>query len=169
MWRRWFFPLVVLLGAWLTIRGAQAQPLLPSRGSGALTVVTFSPVQAGTTTLALQRAQSTDTLGALIPVESEDGSITVVAALYGDVDGDCDVDVEDIMLVAARWGATVVELRSYFGSNRYWVIQFHGMAVDSCSENVHMSNGFTTLPPQAPGSGNCTRRCMPTIPPGPLP
>jgi hypothetical protein len=42
---------------------------------------------------------------------------------------------------------TVVELKSYFGSNPYWVLQFHGMAVDSCSDNVYMSNGFTTLPP----------------------
>ena len=42
---------------------------------------------------------------------------------------------------------TVVELKSYFGSNPYWVIQFHGMAVDSCSDNIYMSNGFTTLPP----------------------
>ena len=42
---------------------------------------------------------------------------------------------------------TVVELKSYFGSNPYWVLQFHGMAVDSCSDNVYMSNGFTTVPP----------------------
>jgi hypothetical protein len=34
MLKRWYFPLVVLLlSAWLTIRGAQAQPLLPISGS----------------------------------------------------------------------------------------------------------------------------------------
>jgi hypothetical protein len=80
-------------------------------GSGSLAVVTFSPVQAGTTTLALQRKQLTDTFGALIPVESTDGSATVVPAPYGDVDGDCDVDVVDIMLVATRWNATLGEPR----------------------------------------------------------
>jgi hypothetical protein len=82
-----------------------------SSGSGSLAVVTFSPVQAGTTTLALQRKELTDTLGAQIAVESEDGSATVVPGLYGDVDGDCDVDVVDIMLVATRWEATLGEPR----------------------------------------------------------
>lgn len=42
---------------------------------------------------------------------------------------------------------TVVELKSYFGSNPYWVLQFHGMAVNSCTDNVYMSNGFNSLPP----------------------
>ena len=50
-------------------------------------------------------------------------------------------DVRDV------FNPTVVELKSYFGSNPYWVLQFHGMAVDSCSDNVYMSNAFTTLPP----------------------
>jgi hypothetical protein len=50
-------------------------------------------------------------------------------------------DVRDV------FNPTTVELRAYFGSNPYWVIQFHGMAVDSCSTHVYMSNGFAELPP----------------------
>jgi len=72
-------------------------------GSGALAVITFSPVHTGTTTLALQQVQLMDTGGTTIPVASEDGSVTVFAALYGDLDCDCDVDIVDIMLVASRW------------------------------------------------------------------
>lgn len=50
-------------------------------------------------------------------------------------------DVRDV------FNPTVVEIKSYYGSTPYWTIQFHGMGADSCSSHVHMSNGFTDLPP----------------------
>jgi hypothetical protein len=80
-------------------------------GSGPAAAVTLSVAQAGTTTLALQRKLLADNLGALVPVQGDDGSVTVVADLYGDLDGDCDVDIADIMLVATRWNATLGDPR----------------------------------------------------------
>ncbi|MCI0475764.1 MAG: hypothetical protein L0Y55_05915, partial [Anaerolineales bacterium] len=50
-------------------------------------------------------------------------------------------DVRDV------FNPTTVQIKSYFGSTPYWTIQFHGMAADSCSTHVYMSNGFSTLPP----------------------
>jgi hypothetical protein len=50
-------------------------------------------------------------------------------------------DVRDV------FNPTVVELKSYYGGSPWWSIQFHGMAVDNCSSQVHMSNGFSSLPP----------------------
>jgi hypothetical protein len=50
-------------------------------------------------------------------------------------------DVRDV------FNPTTVEIRSYYGSTPYWTIQFHGMGASSCSSHVHMSNGFSTLPP----------------------
>ncbi len=50
-------------------------------------------------------------------------------------------DVRDV------FNPTTVQIKSYFGSNPYWTIQFHGMAADSCSTHVYMSNGFSALPP----------------------
>jgi hypothetical protein len=78
---------------------------------GPLAVITFSPVQTGTTTLVLQRMQLTRSGGTLIPVVSEDGSATVLPALYGDLDCDCDVDIVDIMLVASRWSTVLGDQR----------------------------------------------------------
>jgi hypothetical protein len=72
-------------------------------GSGPLAVITFSPVQTGTTTLALQQVQLTDSNGAAISPASEDGSATVLPGLYGDLDCDCDVDLDDVQRVADRW------------------------------------------------------------------
>ncbi len=48
-------------------------------------------------------------------------------------------DVRDV------FNPTAVQIMSYYGSNDFWMLVFHGMS--SCSENVYGSNGFDTLPP----------------------
>jgi len=75
-------------------------------GTGPIATITFTPVAMGTSALRFGNVQLTTTGGVAIPTMLENGSIVVQAGLAGDVDGDCDVDVVDIMLVAGRWGAT---------------------------------------------------------------
>lgn len=81
--------------------GAQPAP----SGSGPVAMISFSPVAAGTSTLALSEAQLSDPVGNAIPVSVQEGSIVVLPALTGDFDCDCDVDVLDVMQVASRWKA----------------------------------------------------------------
>ena len=74
-------------------------------GSGAVATVTFRAVHTGRSTLRLAAVQLLDHTGASMAVSTQEGSIEVQAGLVGDVDGDCDVDLADIMLVAVRWGS----------------------------------------------------------------
>ena len=75
-------------------------------GSGVLATITFSPQAGGTSDLHLQDVQITDTATGPIPVDRQDGQVTVTASIPGDLDGDCDVDVVDIMMVASHWNTT---------------------------------------------------------------
>ncbi len=72
-------------------------------GSGTLAVITFSPQGAGETDLALQGAQVTDTTGATLSLSTQNGHLAVRACPRWDVDCDGDVDISDIMQVAAHW------------------------------------------------------------------
>ncbi|MBN1888717.1 MAG: S8 family serine peptidase [Thermoflexales bacterium] len=72
-------------------------------GSGTLATITFSPQAAGSASLALANVQLRDTLNSQIPDDPQAGQIQVVHYPAGDLDRDCDVDVADIMLVAACW------------------------------------------------------------------
>ena len=74
-------------------------------GSGVLTTITFSPQANGVSNLHLQGVQVTDTVPETISVDLQDGQVTVTDSIPGDLDGDCDVDVLDIMIVAGHWGA----------------------------------------------------------------
>jgi hypothetical protein len=38
-------------------------------------------------------------------------------------------------------------LSSWYGSTSWWQIQWHGMAVDTCTTNAYISHGFATAPP----------------------
>jgi hypothetical protein len=80
-------------------------------GSGVLATVTFSPQANGVSSLHLQGVQVTDTVPEAIPVDLQDGQVTVTDSIPGDLDGDCDVDVVDIMIVASHWGAVEGEPR----------------------------------------------------------
>jgi hypothetical protein len=83
--------------------GEQAGP----DGSGVLATISFSPQAEGTSNLHLQNVQVTDTYTETIAVNLQDGSVTVQDKIPGDLDGDCDVDVVDIMIVASRWNSSV--------------------------------------------------------------
>jgi hypothetical protein len=75
-------------------------------GSGAVATITFAPAGAGTSALHLSAAQVRDTHGAAAAVMLQDGAVTVQGGpLIGDVNGDCVVDLADVMLVAEHWGA----------------------------------------------------------------
>jgi hypothetical protein len=77
-------------------------------GSGVLATITFSPQAMGGSDLHLQDVQVTDTDPQEIPVGLQDGHVTVTGvSTVGDLDGDRDVDVADIMLVANRWDTSV--------------------------------------------------------------
>jgi len=82
-------------------------------GSGVLATITFSPQANGVSNLHLQGMLVTDTVPETIPVDLQDGGITVTDGIPipGDLDGDCDVDVVDIMIVASHWGAVEGEPR----------------------------------------------------------
>ncbi len=80
-----------------------AQPVL--NGSGALARITFATLAVGSSNLHLENVSLTTPAAAQIAFASVDGSVNVQQALPGDVDGDCDVDIVDIMLVAGRWGS----------------------------------------------------------------
>jgi len=74
-------------------------------GSGVLVTITFSPQAGGTSDLHLQDVQIMDTASGPISVDRQDGQVTVTESIPGDLDGDCDVDVVDIMMVASHWNA----------------------------------------------------------------
>jgi len=80
-------------------------------GSGVLATITFSPQANGVSSLHLQGVQVTDTVPETISVDLQDGQVTVTDSIPGDLDGDCDVDVVDIMIVASHWGAVEGEPR----------------------------------------------------------
>ena len=80
-------------------------------GSGVLATISFSPQTEGASDLHLQSMQVTDTVPDPISVDLQDGQVTVTESIPGDMDGDCDVDVVDIMIVASRWNAVEGEER----------------------------------------------------------
>jgi hypothetical protein len=74
-------------------------------GPGTMATLTFMPVAHGTSVLRLEHVQIADPEGAPYGISVRDGSIVVLAGLIGDVDGDCDIDVTDIMAIANHWGS----------------------------------------------------------------
>ena len=75
-------------------------------GTGVLATITLSPVAEPESDLCLPEAdaQLTDTTGATIPLDGTECGHVTVTECFGDIDGDGDVDIVDIMLVASRWG-----------------------------------------------------------------
>ncbi|NOZ05885.1 MAG: hypothetical protein GXP41_05975 [Chloroflexi bacterium] len=82
--------------------GSQAGP----SGEGTLATIVMTPQAQGTSALTLSGLTLTDSAGNAIAATTQDGAITINAtALNGDLNGDCSVDVVDIMQVAGRWGS----------------------------------------------------------------
>jgi len=74
-------------------------------GSGVLATISFSPQATGESNLNFQEVQITNTVPEEIATDLQDGHVTVLECIPGDLNCDCDVDVVDIMLVASHWGA----------------------------------------------------------------
>ena len=84
---------------------SQMSPTEPVSGSGVAASVTFKGLAEGTSSVAFTYQKIVKIDGEQIPATTQDGQITVTetSGLFGDLDGDCDVDIVDIMLVACRW------------------------------------------------------------------
>ena len=81
--------------------------LLGPDGSGVLATISFSSQAGGESDLHLQNVQVTDIVTDTISVELQDGHVTVLGCIPGDLDCDCDVDIVDIMMVASHWNTSV--------------------------------------------------------------
>ncbi len=76
-------------------------------GSGVLVTLSFSPQAEGESDLSLQNVRVMNLILETIPVELQDGRVTVTLCIPGDLNCDCVVDIVDIMLVASRWHSSV--------------------------------------------------------------
>ena len=83
--------------------GNQAGP----DGGGVLARVIWTPQAEGTTTLDLKNVKVMDINANEIPVIAEDGEINVTTRFWADIDGDEDIDIVDVQLVAAHWNSRV--------------------------------------------------------------
>ena len=87
---------------------SQMNPTEPVSGSGVVVSVTFKGLTDGVSSVAFTYQKIVEKDGDPISATTQDGQITVIGGawptgLFGDVDGDCDVDVVDIMRVVSRW------------------------------------------------------------------
>ncbi|MBN2009889.1 T9SS type A sorting domain-containing protein [candidate division KSB1 bacterium] len=83
--------------------GAQAGP----NGSGVLATISWTPMAEGMSPIDLKNVKISDTKGSQIAVVDEDGEINVTTRFWADVDGDQDIDIIDVQLVAAHWNTKV--------------------------------------------------------------
>ncbi len=135
--------------------GSQAGPT----GEGTLARITLMPQAQGSSALALSNLSVTDSAGNAIAASTQDGQVTVAAtALNGDVNGDCSVDIVDIMQVAGRWGATSADadydeaddLDNNGEIDIVDIMQVAGHWGDDCSANGFAAAGATMAPDASP-------------------
>jgi len=87
---------------------SQMNPTEPISGTGVAASVTFQGLADGVSSVAFTYQKIVEKNGDQISATTQDGQITVTSeawpsGLFGDIDGDCDVDIVDIMKVASRW------------------------------------------------------------------
>jgi len=87
---------------------SQMNPTEPISGTGVAASVTFKGLADGTSSVDFTYQKIVEKDGDPISATTQDGQITVTSGawpsgLFGDFDGDCDVDIVDIMRVACRW------------------------------------------------------------------
>ncbi|NOX63920.1 MAG: hypothetical protein GXP42_18545 [Chloroflexi bacterium] len=78
-----------------------------ANGSGVLATITFTPVATGASPITFENALATNTQGVAINLSVRNTTISISAALAGDLNNDCMVNVTDIMVVAGLWGAQI--------------------------------------------------------------
>ncbi len=129
-------------------------------GSGTLATIAFVPQTAGVSPLSFQLFSLVDTLGADIPAAAQPGSINVTNGLAGDLDGNCSVDIVDIMQVAGRWGAQTGDVefdeQDDLDSNGQIdivdIMQVAGHWGDTCGTGAAMSASSMMAAPAGPVS-----------------
>jgi len=72
-------------------------------GNGVLATITWTALSEGKSILDLKNIKVSDTQGTERAVVAEDGEINVTSRFWADIDGDDDVDIIDVQLVAAHW------------------------------------------------------------------
>ncbi len=114
------------LGPFLGSSGRQVQPLGPeidnqrgwahfggmstgnapgATGSGKLALITLLPRAEGESVLDLQEVKLSTPDGTPITTDVQDGKVRIGGCIFGDVNCDCRVDMQDVALVALHWGA----------------------------------------------------------------
>lgn len=86
----------------------QWDPSLPQSGDGVLAIITWRSKAEGTSPIAFTYVLLGAPHGVPIPAGTQDGEVVVTSGawpsgLFGDFNGDCNVDIDDIMEVASRW------------------------------------------------------------------
>ena len=71
-------------------------------GTGLLATITLQPQASGTSTLSLQNVQAADESSSPLTLAIIDGHVEIIGC-FGDFDGDNDVDIFDLQLVATHW------------------------------------------------------------------
>ncbi len=118
----------VMLGSFLSSTGRTAFPVGPTidnnsgsvvfaaaslgsqsgpTGSGVLAKIIWTPLSEGSSVLDLKDVIISDIQGGEIPADALDGEINVTTRFWADIDGDDDVDIIDVQLVAAHWNTSV--------------------------------------------------------------
>ena len=62
--------------------------------------------------------------------------------------------------VTNAFHATYLELAAFYGSRSWWAIQWHGMARDTCEEDVFMSHGMDVAPVSGDKISELTRNIL---------
>ncbi len=141
-------------------------------GSGTLATIAFIPQAAGTSPLNFQLFSLVDTQGTDIPAAAQPGSVNVTNGLAGDLDGNCSVDIVDIMQVAGRWGTQVGDVGydehdDLDGNGQVDIVdimQVAGHWGESCGTSVAaMSASSAVAAPAGPVSLQLSRAAEPVV------
>jgi len=116
----------ISLGPFLGSSGRQVQPLGPeidnqrgwahfgalstgsapgATGSGKLAIIALLPRAEGDSPLDLQNVKLSTPDGHPLSADVQDGKVKIGGCIFGDVNCDCRVDMQDVALVARHWGA----------------------------------------------------------------
>jgi len=130
-------------------------------GDGVLATLTLHPVAVGASSLAFDSLILSDPGGVSLAKNSSAGSITVAAGLSGDLNGDCTVDILDVMAEVSLWDSHTGDgnydaARDFNGDGRINLMDIMWVATrwgSTCANPVGLtSTGRTASGPTAQSS-----------------